>query len=91
MEFINTTNIIGQALNLGTINITGDLGLTMLMIFIIIIAVTMALRIPVLFAMVMITPILFVLMAFVNIFLAIGGLILMVIAGAIAKYVFELF
>jgi hypothetical protein len=58
--WLNSTGSIGNIIQQGTINITGDLTLTFVMLFIILVAVGMMLKMPIEWILIFLYPILVV-------------------------------
>jgi hypothetical protein len=58
--WLNSTGTLGSIIQQGTINITGDLTLTFIMLFIILVAVGMMLKMPIEWILIFLYPILVV-------------------------------
>lgn len=83
--FYNETGIMGQAIYLMTVNITGSLFLTLLLMVLFFMACFMMFRLPVELTALFILPLLIILMAYQGEFLAIGGVITVYLAIIFAK------
>ena len=71
----NSTGIFGQVIEGLTVDITGSLFMSLLMLTILLVAILLAFRVPLEFQAVLIAPLLFTLMAYSQEFLAIGGVL----------------
>ena len=88
MGFFNTSNTIGLILSNATDTLTGDLFITLLVIFIILIALALMFQIPLLFTTIILLPLMLGYMAFVSEFLAMGIVMLIYLAMVIAQTFF---
>jgi len=88
MVFINNNNTIGFILSNATDTLTGDLFITLLVIFIILIALALMFQIPLLFTTIILLPLMLGYMAFVSEFLAMGIVMLIYLAMVIAQTFF---
>jgi len=86
--FINETGFIGGLLNSITINITGSLFLTLVLILLLCMVIPFLFRVPLEFSMIYTLPLFLLFMAYTSEFLAIGGLILIYLAILSAKNFF---
>lgn len=84
MVFINETGTIGVLVEYAT-NMTGSLFMTVLLIFLILIALALLFRLPIEILIPLVLPMFIVGMAFSTEFLAIGGLMLIYLAVIFAK------
>ena len=71
----NSTGIFGQVIEGLTVDITGSLFMSLLMLTILLVAILLAFRVPLEFQAVLIAPLLFTLMAYSQEVLAIGGVL----------------
>lgn len=86
--FINNSDVIGSITIGMTNNITGQLGLTLLLVFIIFLALFIAFRVPIEWVMALLLPLMMVMMAFDSFFLLFGGIMLILLAILFAKSFF---
>jgi hypothetical protein len=90
-DFINSTGIIGSIIQQGTINVTGDLTITFVMIFILMVAVAMMFKMPIEWILIFLYPILVVMVIMTpgNIYLKIAfGLSLLFFAIMFVRNLF---
>lgn len=85
MTFINNSTSTGIILNYFTMNITGDLFTTLLVILMIIIAIAFLFRIPLEWTMPLVLPVLIAYMSYSSEFLTVGGVILIYLAVVFTK------
>jgi len=85
MVFINDTTSTGIVLNYLTLNVTGDLFGTLLIILALLLAVAFLFRIPLEWTMPLVLPALIGYMAYSSQFLAVGGVILIYLAVVFTK------
>ena len=79
MAFLNESQTIGIIIEYGT-NLTGSLFLTVLIIFMLLIALSLLFRLPFEMLIPIVLPLFIVSMAYSSEFLAIGGLLLIYLA-----------
>ena len=84
MVFLNNSGTIGILIKAGT-DLTGSLFLTVLLIFLILVAVSLMFKLPLEILIPVVLPIFIVSMAFSTEFLAIGGLLLIYLAVIFSK------
>jgi len=84
--FYNETQLIGLWIESATINITGSLFLTLLLIFIAIMMMFMMLRMPIEYSIILNTPLMLIMMAYSSEFIAVGGAFLMYMGLLLGKY-----
>lgn len=85
MDFINTSQIIGQVVQQGQNNVAGSLIVLLLIIILILITVAMMFGIPVEFTALIILPLLLSYMAYFKEFLQVGIVILIYLAFIVTK------
>lgn len=85
MAFINDTTSTGIILNYLTLNVTGDLFGTLLILLAILLAIAFLFRIPLEWTMPLVLPALISYMAYSSQFLAVGGVILIYLAVVFTK------
>lgn len=84
MIFLNDSETIGILIKAGT-DLTGSLFLTVLLIFLILIAISLMFKLPLEILIPIVLPLFIVCMAFSTEFLAIGGLLLIYLAVIFSK------
>jgi len=85
MAFINDTTSTGIVLNYLTMNVTGDLFGTLLILLALLLAVAFLFRIPLEWTMPLVLPALIAYMAYSSQFLAVGGVVLIYLAVVFTK------
>lgn len=88
MVFINSSTTLGLILRKATINVTGDLYLTLLLLVIFIIAFAMMFKIPFELTSIFILPMLIIGMAYLGNFYSIAGILLIYLSAIITKILF---
>lgn len=83
--FYNATNIIGASIEGATNNLTGSESFTLLIVFVIFLAVLLALRMPPVIAMAISSPLLLVLVAYSSTMRLVAGIILFILAVIMAR------
>jgi hypothetical protein len=83
----NETGIIGVVIEGLTTDVTGSLFLTLLMLTTMIVIVMLMFRIPVEYHALIIAPLMLTLMAYTQEFMAIGGIMLIIMAIVFAKVI----
>lgn len=84
MVFLNDSGTIGILIKAGT-DLTGSLFLTVLLIFLILVAISLMFKLPLEILIPVVLPLFIVSMAFSTEFLAIGGLLLIYLAIIFSK------
>jgi hypothetical protein len=90
VDLYNATGILGQVISSTTATITGDLFLTLLLVFLFFIAITMYFGIPIEVTGIIILPICILLMAATSSFLPYGVIVLFFVSFISVKYLFIL-
>ena len=86
MVFINETGFIGSVIAGFTTNITGNLLITFIAVFILLIGLFMMFRVPIESILVLVLPVVLVIMAYgTGGFLAVGGVIIIMLGVILAK------
>ncbi len=86
MAFINTTGFMGEAFASFTTYVSGSQYLTLIAIFILLLGLFLMFRIPVVVTLTLLTPVILVFMAYAyGGFLAVGGVILIMLGVILAK------
>jgi len=86
MVFINETGFIGNVVESFTTNISGNVFITLIAVFILMIGLFMMFRVPIESILVLVMPMVIVFMAYgAGGFLAVGGVILIMLGVILAK------
>lgn len=85
MVFYNDTGTVGVLITYMTVNVTGSLFITLLIIVMALMSLTLLFRIPLEFSSVIILPLLLVLMAYSTEFLVYGSVTLLYLGVLMAK------
>lgn len=88
MPFVNETGLIAGVLQLGSNDVTGNIFATLFLIFIILLFLALAFRIPIEYAIVLLSPLVIVMMAYYTEWYVIGGLMLIMLAFIFARNFF---
>jgi len=79
VDLYNSTGIIGQIITSGNNYLTGSETFTLLIILVIFLVFALLFRIPVIYVMLLLTPLIILLMAFNTAFLIFGGIFILIL------------